>query len=155
MVSNREGAFSMRKRRPTTELETVSGIQQLQVSGRLATPITQGPNATLNPAAVLYGIPKTVKNPRAYIAAGSAATQRNVTVTFLTNPEDGGFSRCKIWLKKYKGQNNPVLMTEAPTSPASFAVDATSETVLVIFQALGSKGEVPLSSCPTTTLTLS
>lgn len=145
----------MRKRRPTTELETVSGIQQLQVSGQIATQVTQGPNATLNPTAVLYGIPKTVKNPRAYIASGSAATQRNVTVTFRANPEDGGFSRCKIWLKNYKGQKNPVLVSEAPSSPASFAVDATSETVLVIFQAIGSKGEVPLSSCPTTTLTLS
>lgn len=146
--------FERRPRKPLRDINTVSQLQQLQAAGRIATPISTGPNATLNPVAVVYGVPKVVKNPRVYTAAGSAATQRNITVTFLGNAEDPHFSHCKVWFKNYKGQKQPVLMTAAKGSPATFTADATGETVTVVFQSIGAKGEVPLDSSPTSIISL-
>lgn len=146
--------FERRPRKSLRDINTVSQLQQLQAVGRVATPVSQGPNATLNPTAVSYGVPKVVKNPRVYTAAGSAATQRNITVTFRGNAEDPQFSHCKIWFKNYKGQSQPVLMTAAKGSPTTFTADATGETVMVVFQSVGSKAEVPIDSCPTSIISL-
>jgi hypothetical protein len=136
-------------------MNTVSQLQQLKSVGSLPVSNSQLPTAVSTPSAVFSGVPKVVSNPRVYTAAGSASTQRNITVTFLGNAEDKNFSHCKIWFKNYKGRSNPVLMTAAPGSPTTFTADATGETVVVIFQSVGSKGEVPLTSCPTSIITLS
>lgn len=146
--------FERRPRKPLRDINTVSQLQQLQAAGRVPTPISKGPNAVSNTATTLYGIPKVIKNPRVYTAAGSAATQRNITVTFLGNAEDPHFSHCKVWFKNYKGKAQPVLMTAAKGSPATFTADATSETVTVVFQSVGSKAEVPIDSCPTSIISL-
>jgi hypothetical protein len=135
-------------------LPTISHIQQLQSAGSQPAQISQTPNAAPIPSPTYVGIPKAVTTPRTYVATGSAATQRNVTVTFLGNPEDKNYSHCKIWFKNYHGQSNPVLIASAPISPVTFPVDATAETVTVIHQSVGPKGELPLSACPTSIVKL-
>ena len=130
-------------------MPTVSQVQQLKNASTIPSQISQTPNAVPIPSPTYHGIPKAVTTPRVYIAAGTASTQRNLTVTFLGNPEDKNFSHCKIWLKGYHGQNNPVLVASAPVGPVAFPVDATGETVTIIHQSVGPKGEMPLSACPT------
>jgi hypothetical protein len=133
---------------------TVSQVQQLKSAGSQPAQTSQTPNAVAIPSPTYSGIPKPVTTPRTYVAAGSATTQRNVTVTFLGNPEDKNFSRCNIWFKGYHGQSNPVMVASATQGPITFPVDATSETVTVIHQSVGPKGELPLSVCPTSIVKL-
>lgn len=137
------------------QANNIRQIRQLQVVGSLPKTVAQNPNATVTPTAVLSGVPKVVSLARAFKAAGTVTGQKNVTVSFLGNPEDANFSHCKIWLTNYKGSAQPILMSSVSKAPATFAADATGETVVVTFQSVGSKGEVPLSACPTTTITLS
>lgn len=134
------------------EFDAISQIQQLHAASRSPLPVTQSPNAAIDPNVPLNGIPRALRNIRAQREA--SGSQWKVTVTFLQNTHDPNFSHCKIWLKGYKGNSGKVLLSSASESPMSFIVDATAETVQIFCQACGNGGSAQLDTSPTTVLTL-
>jgi hypothetical protein len=61
----------------------------------------------------------------------------------------------KIWLTGYKGSTNPLLVAEGNTSPVSFLLETTGETITITAQASGSNGATAdFAMAPTCTVLL-
>jgi hypothetical protein len=82
-------------------------------------------------------------------------TYSEVSVSFAKDPADSNFASVKIWFIGYQGNPSPTLMTEGATSPVTFLVESTGETVSVKVQAASSTGlTTDLTSAPTAPVTL-
>lgn len=78
-----------------------------------------------------------------------------VTASFTRNPKDAAFSGVHIWFKGYKGNTQPVMMTDGADSPVSFLCEATGETVTVFVQPFAADGTpAPLAGAKSTTVSL-
>lgn len=79
-----------------------------------------------------------------------------VSVSFTVNPADTNFDHVQIWFTGFNGNSNPQLMPgDTSTSPASFLIQTTGETVTVTAVAVASDGtSADFNSAPTCTVTL-
>lgn len=67
-------------------------------------------------------------------------TFSEVSVSFTRNPSDTNFDSVKIWFTGYEGTTDPQLMAQGTTSPITFLVETTGETVTVYGQAVSAAG---------------
>lgn len=87
--------------------------------------------------------------------AADGSVMSEVSVSFSVNPSDAYFDHVVIWFINYNGNINPQSMTQATTSPVSFLVETTHETVTVVIQSVGSTGlATTLDSSPAVLLPL-
>jgi hypothetical protein len=100
------------------------------------------------------GIPKHVTNVGASVAQASTGSTSTVRVTFHRDPSDKNYSAAGVWVKGYQGNNNPVQVAQSYESPATFVLNNTGEPVSILVQSVGNGGQAPLSSAPTTGITL-
>jgi hypothetical protein len=100
------------------------------------------------------GIPKQVTNVGATASSASTGTTSTVRVTFHRDPSDKNYSHAAVWIKGYQSNNTPVKATESSESPATFVLNNTGEPISIIVQAVGNGGQSPLSSSPTTGVSL-
>jgi hypothetical protein len=100
------------------------------------------------------GIPKHVTNVGASVAQAATGTTSTVRVTFHRDPSDKNYSAAGVWVKGYQGNNNPVQVAQSYESPATFVLNNTGEPVSILVQSVGNGGQAPLSSAPTTGITL-
>lgn len=78
-----------------------------------------------------------------------------VSVNFTRNPADKNFDHVNIWVTGYHGSSNPVLEAAGNSSPISFILDATQETISVYAQTVSSTGfSAPVSFAAHTTVRL-
>jgi hypothetical protein len=99
-------------------------------------------------------IPKQVTNVGAAISNGQVGTTSTVRVTFHRDPSDKNYSAASIWVKGYQGNSTPVQVAQSYESPATFVLNNTGEPVSILVQSTGNGGQAPLSSAPTTGITL-
>ncbi len=69
-------------------------------------------------------------------------TFSQVSVSFTRDGSDEFFSGVRIWFTGYKGNTNPLLMTQGTSSPVSFLCETTGETVVVTVQPFSANGSV-------------
>jgi len=127
--------------------------QLQQVKGAGTVPPIKSPPPTMPPgkASSAQGIPKNL---------GGISVTRNITntmqaqiqVAFTANPNDPYFSFARIYLKQTEG--NPTLIGQGPTSPIAITVNRTKSPSTILVQAAGNWGEIPLSSCPSASISL-
>jgi hypothetical protein len=81
-------------------------------------------------------------------------TYSEVSVSFTT-ASDPNFAGVKVWFTDYQGSATPTLIAEGSTSPITFLVETTGETITVHAQAVSPTGLVSsLTLSPTTTVVL-
>src|SRR5437660_1064399 len=100
------------------------------------------------------GIPKQVTNVSASVSNASTGSTCVVTVTFRRDPGDVSYSKAQVYLRGYNGNPATVLVASGASSPISFVVNNTGESVVVAVQSSGNAGDAPLASSPTTGLKL-
>lgn len=82
-------------------------------------------------------------------------TYSQVSVSFTRNTSDVNFASVKIWFIGYQGSASPTLVADGATSPITFLVETTKETVTVKVQAVSPTGLTSnLTFAPITTVTL-
>lgn len=92
-----------------------------------------------------------VQSPVIYQGAVFSA----VTVSFTIDPADANYDHVAIWFTGYHANINPQLIASSPSSPLTFIVDSTGETVSVFGQTVSSSGNsAPLSFAAHTLVTL-
>lgn len=133
-------------------ISNTSAIQQLQAVGSIPLRVSQSPNLATTPNSTLRGIPGPVSAVRAYKTP--SGSQHILTLAFLEPPNDPFYSHTKIWLVNYNGSANPTFVGSSDTSPTVCVVNATGETVQVIAQSCGNKGDALLAASQTTTIAL-
>lgn len=106
-------------------------VQQIQRRGPRVVDKTSG-------AAVVTqaGLPRQVISV-AVTESASAQVDRvysQIAVSFTRDPADKNFAGVHIWFTGYKGNSQPVLMTDAQDSPAVFLCETTGENVTVTVQ---------------------
>lgn len=85
-----------------------------------------------------------------------SATSSNgrVTVSHVVNPSDTTYSHVDVWASGYLGNTTPVKVSSG-TSPHTFFLQPTGETVSLHFQSVGKDGSsLPLTQAPSATVKL-
>src|SRR5437660_6748416 len=100
------------------------------------------------------GIPKQVTDVRVSVSNANAGSTSVITVTFRRDPGDVSYSKAQVYLRGYNGNPATVLVASGASSPISFVVNNTGESVVVAVQSSGNAGDAPLASSPTTGLKL-
>src|SRR5438270_10408007 len=94
------------------------------------------------------GIPKQVTNVVASIAPANSGSTSVVTVTFRRDPTDASFSTAQVYVRGYNGNSSNVLTASGATSPISFILNNTGESVAVTVQSSGNAGDAPIANSP-------
>jgi hypothetical protein len=100
------------------------------------------------------GIPKQVSNVTATLANASKGSTSKVTITFLRDPSDQSYSGVTVYVKGYQGNQTPTQIASGTDSPLNVIINNTGESISLIVRANGNGGSAPLSTAPTTGLTL-
>lgn len=95
------------------------------------------------------GIPKQVSNVRVSVANANTGSTCAITVLYNRDPTDTSFSGVNIWVKGYQGNSQLVQVASGTSSPCTFALNNTGETVSFTVQAFGNGGNAPLTQAPT------
>lgn len=125
---------------PQDNLRSLSGISQIR-------------GTTVNGSTGM-GIPKQVTNVGLNMGNAQAGSTSTLTVTFQRDPTDNAFGGVTIWVKGYQSNPSPIQVASSTSSPVTFVLNNTGESVSLIVQAYGNGGAAPLTSSPTTGLTL-
>jgi hypothetical protein len=142
------------------------GLANLQFDGEALDQRNQIQQIRLNPSVdvsqngtvvSVSGVPEQVANVS---ATESPSKQQDrtfslVSVSFTRDGNDTNFAGVRIWFIGYKGNTNPMLMTDGTDSPVSFLCESTGENVTVVVQAYGENGlNASFDDAPTTTVLL-
>ena len=100
------------------------------------------------------GIPKHVTDIGTAMSNASTGSTSTVTVTFRRDPTDKAFAGVKVWAKGYQGNQTPTLIASGTDSPITCILSNTGESLSITTQATGNGGDAPISTAPTTGLTL-
>lgn len=108
------------------------------------------------PRAVLTGnqtgIPLPVTKPT--VTKATAAGQTQINLSHLVNPNDPTHSHVDVWASGYLGNRQPVKISSG-TSPHSFLMSPTGESVTLHVQSVGKDGSfLPLNQAPTVSVKL-
>lgn len=94
------------------------------------------------------GIPLPVTRPQATSNKGV------VTLQHVVNPADTTHSHVNVWALGYLGNKQPVQVSSG-TSPHTFALQPTGESVTLMIQSVGKDGSLlPLPQVPTVSVKL-
>ena len=94
------------------------------------------------------GIPKQVTNVTVSIAPASSGSTTAVTVLFHRDPTDANFSTANVYVRGYNSNPSNVQIASGATSPITFILNNTGESVAVTVQASGNSGDAPIANSP-------
>ena len=143
--------------RPVTTGGLSTGVNQTQanlVQKAVTTVLTASVATTPNAAG---GLPISLLTVTATESPSKQQdrTYSEVSVSFTRNTADPNFASVKVWFTGYQGSSTPTLMTDGTTSPITFLVESTGETVTVQAQAVSPTGLTSdLDTAPSTTVAL-
>ena len=131
---------------------TNTQLQQVKAAGISGKPSTAQPASPAGVSPTTQGQPKTLSNIQVTKTAISA-TQYQLTVAFNRDPTDPYYTHTVIHIQQ--GSNTPVQVGAGTTSPIKVIVNKSQTPTTVIAQAVGNWGQVPITSSPVQTVSLS
>lgn len=137
-----------------------NSIQQL-----LGTPVSprpvsfysvSSPSGGINTAPAIKpqfsGLPQPVSDVR--VSRVLTANGVTATVRYTRNAADPYFERVNVWVRNYKGNQEPILLASSQSSPVKVSLENTGEHVTFYIQASSKAGSAQLFTSPTASLSL-
>jgi hypothetical protein len=129
-------------------LNKIAVRQPVNIQAQIAQ-IKSAGQATVSPNT--QGVPKVVADVTVR-KKNLSATQAQLTVSFMENPNDLYFVRAQIYLKL--GNANPVLIGQGASSPLNVNVTRTSVPATIIVVSAGNWGSTDVNFSPVQSLSL-